>query len=1298
MADDSIGKFDCEGDFTTVGQRWARWLRAFNYYAISMNLNEPVRKQATLLHKAGMAVQDAYHSLKPTVVEGENVYDQTVRELTAKFTPRTNVPYERIKFRGLCQEQEESIEKYEARLRRQATQCGFGDLLDENVRDQILDKVFSRELKRKLIEIGPDMTLLSVLNTAKSWEDANAKEQGLVAKETINKVFSKSSDNLQKVKCYACGYKGHFKNSPNCPAKNEECTLCRKKGHFQACCRTNVKHKKKFDKKKEDNSKKKIRQIADSSDTEEEYTFGIGTNKQQESIDVKLGGVHLKVMVDSGATCNVIDEETWKHLKKHKIVCTTSSTNKLLYPYGVKEPLPVLGKFETEVEVTPDRKETAVFYVIKGKGSALLGKETSVQLGVLTIGLQVRQVKENEIIGKLKNFQMKLPIKEGVTPVYQPLRRIPVPLQRKLEKKLDTLEELDIIEKLDGSSRWASQLVVCPKENGDIRICIDMRRANESIEREKHHIPCFEEIIPDLRDSKIFSKLDFNSAFHQIELSPESREITTFLTHRGLYRYKRLVFGVNCAPEMFQRTMEQVLHGCEGTHVYMDDVLIHGRSKEEHDKRLQKVLKTLEEKGMTLNKKKCLFGVEAVDFIGHRLTSDGVTVTDNKVEAVKNFREPRTPAEISSFLGLVNFVGRFIPNLSTVTEPLRRLLKKEVPFEWGSEQDKAFSELKKRLTEKRTLGYYNPEAKTTVIADASPVGLGAVLIQDGPKGPKVISYASKSLSDCEKNYSQNEKEALALVWACERFHYFLYGRETFDLITDNKPVETIFSPKGKPCARIERWVMRLQAYKYRVIHRPGKSNIADPLSRLLVENTNDSFDRNGERCLRILIESTTPVALKLEDIEGAFEKDQELQAVSHSLKTGIWQPASKPYHPFAAELGQAGQAILKGTRLVIPKTLRQHTLELAHEGHPGITKMKQLLRSKVWWPGIDKDCERYARTCHGCQLVGLPNHPEPMKRTVLPPGRWQDLAIDFMGPLPSGHSLLVIVDYYSRFYEVEIMKKITAQKTIEKLKPIFARFGLPLSIRSDNGPQFQSEEFREYCAQNKIEQRFTTPLWPQANGEVERQNKSLLKRLKIAQATGKDWKEEMLKYLICYRNTPHSTTGESPAQLLLKMKLRDKLPTYEENQEVDDEIRDRDLEKKWKGKEYADQRRHAQDNKLEEGDYVLMRQPKTDKLSPTFGYVPSPIVERKGNSITIQTPDNVRYTRNSTFFKKFQEKDLTSKKDLEENGSTEQENKSEQETATGPDAQVEMDVDPGPEMPLRTRPARLIRVPQRYQN
>lgn len=253
---------------------------------------------------------------------------------------------------------------------------------------------------------------------------------------------------------------------------------------------------------------------------------------------------------------------------------------------------------------------------------------------------------------------------------------------------------------------------------------------------------------------------------------------------------------------MFQKIMEQILAGLKGCLNYIDDIIIYGKTREQLKERIEQILNRLKEYNVELNEEKCIYEATQLTFLGHVLSSAGITATPSKVESIQNFRQPLNAEEARSFLGLVNFVGKFIPDLATITEPLRRLTKKDEPFVWQSEHQIAFDKIKQGLSDEQTLGYYNIHDRTQLYADASPVGLGAVLIQFNNTGdPRVITYASKSFSDTEKRYCQTEKEALALVWAVERFHFYLFGR-TFELITDHKALEVIFSPNSKPCARI----------------------------------------------------------------------------------------------------------------------------------------------------------------------------------------------------------------------------------------------------------------------------------------------------------------------------------------------------------------------------------------------------------------------------------------------------------------------------------------------------------------
>ena len=384
-------------------------------------------------------------------------------------------------------------------------------------------------------------------------------------------------------------------------------------------------------------------------------------------------------------------------------------------------------------------------------------------------------------------------------------------MRKPIEQELAKLMDMNIIEKAEGPTPWVSPILTVPKRNGEIRTCVDMRAANNAVIRERHPIPTVDEVLHNLNGSTVYSRLDLKWGFHQIELCESSRPITTFVTHAGLYRYKRLFFGISSGPEKYQQIIQQVLSECTGAVNIADDIIVHGANYAEHDERLLQVMECLSHHGLTLNKDKCVSRLSKLEFMGHVLSNYGIGPAEDKVKAIQMAREPQNAGEVRSWLGLVNFVARYIPDLATVSEPLRQLTKKGVEFVFGDEQRKSFQELKRRLCSTKTLAYFDPEAQTQLITDAGPVGLGGVLIQIQDGVPRAICYVSRALTDVERKYSQTEKEALAIVWACERLHLYLYGI-TFELLTDHKPLEMIYSTRSKPSARIERWVLRLQQY------------------------------------------------------------------------------------------------------------------------------------------------------------------------------------------------------------------------------------------------------------------------------------------------------------------------------------------------------------------------------------------------------------------------------------------------------------------------------------------------------
>lgn len=518
--------------------------------------------------------------------------------------------------------------------------------------------------------------------------------------------------------------------------------------------------------------------------------------------------------------------------------------NKRVFAYASEEPLQIKGKCNLDVRVPQTQKSLNVeFYVMLGKAATLLGRDASELLGVLRVGVPVNSCdvesdgasnnpkqadrkaslrakfpKVFQGLGKLKGYQLKLHIDEKVQPVAQPPRRIPFSRREKVTEKLEELLKLDVIEKVEGPTSWVNPLVVVEKPNGDIRICLDMRQANQAIVREKHPVPTVEETLQEVSNAKVFSKLDLNMAFHQIELHPDSRDITTFAAPNGLYRYKRLLFGVNMATEKFQQIVWQIIQDCPGAYNLHDDLRVVGTNDEEHDENLERVMRKLES-GLTLNYDKCEIGVGSTIYTGDVLSGEGLKVSSQRVKAIVEAPAPQNPSEVRSFLGSVQFCSKFIPNFASISSPLWDLTAKDIKWKWGVKEAKSFQEIKDRLTRAPVMAYFRQGAETRLTTDASPVGVGAILEQKQKDGSyRPIYYASRKLSKIEMRYSQFEREALAVRWACEKFYLYLYGI-SFEVCTDHKPLLIVLGAKSKPpSARIERWLLYLQQFQYKLTH------------------------------------------------------------------------------------------------------------------------------------------------------------------------------------------------------------------------------------------------------------------------------------------------------------------------------------------------------------------------------------------------------------------------------------------------------------------------------------------------
>jgi transposase InsO family protein len=733
-----------------------------------------------------------------------------------------------------------------------------------------------------------------------------------------------------------------------------------------------------------------------------------------------------------------------------------------------------------------------------------------------------------------------------------------------VEAELDRLHSTGVITPVT-FSRWAAPIVPVIKSSGEIRICGDYKTTvNQVATPDKYPLPRVDELFAAMSGGSYFTKLDLSHAYQQLVLDDESQELVTINTSKGLYRYTRLPFGVSAAPSIFQRTMDSLLADIPKAVAFLDDILITGSNEAEHWANVEAVLTKLEEAGLRLKRDKCVFGVREVVYLGHRINSDGIQPTTDKVDAVLNAPVPNNVSELKSYLGLLNFYAKFLPHLSSTLAPLHNLLRKDVQWSWGPQQDAAFQTSKQHLVSAEVLVHFDPKKDLILSCDASPYGLGVVLAHRMPDGTeRPVAYASRSLSPAERNYAHLDKEGVAVIYGVKKFHQYLYGRP-FTITTDHKPLLGLFgeSRAVPPMAssRIQRWGLTLSAYQYKLVYRPGVANCnADGLSRLPLPDAPSHTPEPHDYVLVMdHLESTTVNPDKIRLWTG---RDPVLSQVREYVMNG-WPRSCrdndlKPYSTRADELSVQSGCVMWGSRVIVPPQGRQYIMNELHEAHPGISKMKALARSYVWWPNMDQELEDKVKHCGQCQVHRKAPPLAPLHPWEWPNEPWERLHLDYAGPF-MGHMFLIVVDAHSKWIDVHIVNRATTSATVEKLRTTFATHGLPRVIVTDNGSNFTSEEFADFMTQNGIKHVKSAPFHPSSNGLAERAVQSFKNGMKKMGEGSVETK--LSRYLMRYRITPHTTTGASPAELLMKRKPRCKLDLVRPN--MASHVREKQMDQK----------------------------------------------------------------------------------------------------------------------------------------
>lgn len=675
-------------------------------------------------------------------------------------------------------------------------------------------------------------------------------------------------------------------------------------------------------------------------------------------VAIKVNGSKLNAMLDSGSTINMLSENVAKQLKLFFNVSDTLPVRQCegyARTRGSALALISIGTLtkNLKLHVVKDLPYACIIGLYAARDlklkldfEALAVSQKSVQLPIRCMTANVVNIdsliadrlvfaKDDKDVGKITVAKHHIRLLPDVSPIALPPYRYFWHRQQELYAHVQGLLERNLIR--PSRSPWALPILLVPKKDGKSRPCQDLRLLNKNTVPEREPLPVIQDIIDKLAKSRYFTTLDLAWGYWQVKLDEESIEKTAFVTPFGQYEWLVMPFGLKNAPSTFQKIIRIVLGHLllQGVESYLDDILVHTETLEQHVDLLRRVLDQLESHGVRLRREKCTFAAKEVDYLGYVVCSGTVRPSPTKLKAVSDYPRPGTVRQVQQFLGLANYYRNYVPNFSKIAAPITALTKKDKPFNWTEDCEEAFSELKTALTNDPVLKIYRHDRQCEVHTDACSVGLAGILMQKDEDGNKhVIAYWSRRLTETEEKYAATELECLAVVESIEHYRLYFEGAH-FDVYTDCRALEWLFGLKD-PKSRLFRWTVRLSTYNYTMHYRPGiRNQAADALSR-------------------------NPVALMAFDIDEIKERQHEINKEEIRNLVDIDGVAHVRYRGL--------------TRKIVPASLIISVLQEAHDkrNHPNVRLTQRLVAMRYWWPQMAQDVTRYVQSCHACQLNKVP--------------------------------------------------------------------------------------------------------------------------------------------------------------------------------------------------------------------------------------------------------------------------------------------------------------------------------------
>lgn len=1186
------------------GDAWRKWRQQFMLFVKASGVHtEPSSVQASLL--VNLIGSDGFDIYQTFAFEKEDERDDVnvlLKKFDSYFGTKPNITLMRYKFFTRNQEDGESIQQYVTALRLLSKSCEFKSLEEDLIRDRIVCGVRQAAVRDRLLR-SEELTLDKAIKICQAEEVSQesgrqicnygaSTSDGVVHVDSVGvtnrgrgssggrgpatadqgrRMFTSAGGGSATARGSAGGARGGPYRPPaaaaaapnrfqpcdgcgrarcavgRCPAQFVSCFVCGNKGHFARRCKSNQSFNR-------SGTRDKVQRVYE---VERDYVDECGESDEGDAfyismIDSKKGSSdewfqvlscengNEKFKLDTGADCNVIAYKRFSELGFNDDVIMKKKIPLLSYTHDV---IPTKG-----VCVLPWLHKNKVYelkFVIADMNcSSVLGRKSCEAMGLVKRLSAIEMSNYDDLFKGLGCLPGKyhIVIDKNVPPVICASRKIPHGLRDRLASELKTMEQLGVIRKVSHPTQWVHPLVLAAKKNDGIRVCLDPRELNRAVQRAHFQLPTVAELAARLHGARFFSVLDASSGFWTVQLDEESADLCTFITPFGRYQFLRLPFGINCASEVFHAKVTQLLEGLEGVGNYIDDIIVWAPTKEIHDQRLKHLLERAREVNLKFNKEKCRICVEEVTYLGHVFDKNGMRPDYNKIKAIKEMCTPTDRKDLERFLGAVNYLSKFIPNYSETAIPLTSLLKKDNEWRWEESERAAFDKLKECVTGAGVLALYSPARPVRLAVDASAAALGAVLLQDG----RPVEFASRTLTDAQKRYAQIEKELLAIVFACERFHQYIYGQKNVIVDSDHKPLESIFKkPLMSVPARLQRMMLRIQGYDLVVNYVPGKyMNIPDMLSRApLPDLYSEEVSKNVLYQVHMVVNNLPISNDKLTVIKKDTKKDSELGSLLKYINLGWPQNKYevtndvKDYWSIKDELFVVDDVIFKDNSVVIPKILREKMLSIVHEGHLGIDRCKRRARQVMFWPHMSRDIELYVKRCKVCQEFSNAPSKEPMIPMEIPKLPWNKVGSDIFEYKKKYY--LIIVDYYSNYVEVCKLNNISSNSVIDNMKEVFSRHGVPNLLISDNGTQYSSRQFRQFAHEWGFDHVTSSPNYPQANGKSERAVQTV-KTLLIKSIRGNG---DFELALLNYRNTPREGLS-SPAQLLMGRRLRCQLPVH----------------------------------------------------------------------------------------------------------------------------------------------------------